>query len=91
MWITSARRPTGISFPTGSATGATGGPNTPAERSSPPLAGTATPIYYMDAETIRKAAEKMGREEDAAKYGKLAQDIRKAYNEKYYHPQTREL
>ena len=42
----------------------------------------------MDAETIRKAAEKMGRKEDAAKYGKLAQDIRKAYNEKYYHPQT---
>ena len=28
----------------------------------------------------------MGRKEDAAKYGKLAQDIRKAYNEKYYHP-----
>ena len=42
----------------------------------------------MDAETIRKAAEKMGRKEDAAKYGKLAQDIRKAYNEKYYLPQA---
>ena len=64
------------------------GPKYPGRAQLTSLAGTATPIYYMDAETIRKAAEKMGRKEDAAKYGKLAQDIRKAYNEKYYHPQT---
>ena len=52
------------------------GPKYPGRAQLTSLAGTATPIYYMDAETIRKAAEKMGRKEDAAKYGKLAQDIR---------------
>lgn len=61
------------------------GPKIPGRAQMTSLAGTATPIYYMDAETIRKAAEKMGRREDAEKYRALARDIRAAYNAQYYH------
>jgi alpha-L-rhamnosidase len=64
------------------------GPKYPGRAQLTSLAGTVTPIYYMDALTICKAAEKMGRKEDAAKYGELARNIRTAYNAKYYHPET---
>lgn len=64
------------------------GPKYPGRAQLTSLAGTATPIYFMDAETIRKAAEKLGRTEDAQKYGALARDIRTAYNAQYYHPET---
>lgn len=60
------------------------GPKYPGRAQLTSQAGTATPIYYMDAVTIRKAAEKMGRKEDAAKYGKLAEAIKASYNAKYY-------
>lgn len=72
----------------GSATGATWGPNTPAERSSPPWPERRHRSIIWTPRRSARRPEKMGRKEDAAKYGKLAQDIRKAYNEKYYHPQT---
>lgn len=63
------------------------GPKYPGRAQLTSLAATATPIYYMDAETIRKAAEKMGRTEDARKYGALARAILEAYNAKYFHPE----
>lgn len=60
------------------------GPKSPARAQLTSLAATATPIYYMDAVTISRAAEKMGRKADAQRYARLAEQIRKAYNDAYY-------
>lgn len=63
------------------------GPKYPGRAQLTSLAGTATPIYYMDAVTIARAAEKMGHKQDAVRYGNLAENIRRAYNAAYYHPE----
>lgn len=63
------------------------GPKYPGRSQLTSLAATATPIYYMDAVTMKKAAELLGHKEDAAKFEELATNIRKSYNEKYYDKQ----
>lgn len=44
----------------------------------------ASAYYYRDADIIAKSAEILGYGEDAAEYGKLAQEIRSAVLEKYF-------
>lgn len=63
------------------------GPKYPGRSQLTSLAATATPIYYIDAVTMRKAAELLGRKKDAAAFDRLAADIRKSYNAKYYNEQ----
>ena len=50
---------------------------------------TATAIYFYDATIMQQVATLLGKTDDAQRYGELAAAIRKAFNEKYYHPETK--
>ncbi|MEI7902571.1 MAG: glycoside hydrolase family 78 protein [bacterium] len=49
-----------------------------------PNAVTATTIFYDDARILAKMAELLGKTEDAARYGKLASEIRDAFNKQFF-------
>ncbi|HEY5915392.1 MAG TPA: glycoside hydrolase family 78 protein [Verrucomicrobiae bacterium] len=49
---------------------------------------TSTAYYYRDAQIVALAAKLLGRDAEAQQYGALATSIRKAFNQKFYHPET---
>ena len=49
---------------------------------------TDTAYYYRDAQIVSLAASLTGNDADAHKYANLAAGIKKAFNEKFYHPDT---
>jgi hypothetical protein len=49
---------------------------------------TATGIYYYDVTIMQKIANLLGKDKDAEGYAKLSQDIRKAFNDKYFNKET---
>lgn len=49
---------------------------------------TVTAIYYHDVTLMSRMARLLGLDDDAAAYDRLAADIRKAYNDTFYHPET---
>ena len=49
---------------------------------------TDTGYYYRDARIIAEVARMLGKEEDAKKYNALADQIREAFNRKFYDPTT---
>ena len=53
-----------------------------------PVAITSTAYYYRDAQIVAQAAGLLGRPVDAQKYQTLAAEIRKAFNQRFYDPQT---
>ena len=57
-------------------------------KTSTPADITSTAYYYRDAQIVALAAGLMGNEADARKYNDLAANIRQAFNEKFYHPDT---
>ena len=57
-----------------------------AQLTPPPV--TATAFYYYDANIMSKIAKLLGKEEDAAKYAKLAEEIRAAWLAKFRHADT---
>lgn len=59
------------------------GPKGPGEAQLTPKALTATAIYYDDVNILARTARLLGREEDARRYGELAENIRKAFRAKY--------
>ena len=61
------------------------GPKNPGRSQLTSLAGTATPVYYMDAVTMAKAARLLGKDEDVRKYTALADSIKESYNRLYFH------
>lgn len=56
-----------------------------ATRSGMPLC-IATAFYYVDVTTMEKIADSIGRHEDANEYRKLAEEIKVAFNERFYEP-----
>jgi alpha-L-rhamnosidase len=50
-----------------------------------PVPVTSTGYYYVDATIVAKTAQLLGKTEDAKKYADLAEEIRKAFNEKFCH------
>ena len=46
---------------------------------------TSTCYYYWETKTVAKFAKLLGREEDASELSALAAEIRKAFNERFYH------
>ena len=62
------------------------GPNPPYPQNTP-IALTATAIYYYDAVLMQKIATVLGRQEDAGSYGRLACDIRQAFNMEFFNVQ----
>lgn len=53
-----------------------------------PVGLVASAQYYMDLIYMEKAAELLGKKEDAAKYAALAGKVRDAFNRKYFDPAT---
>ncbi len=49
---------------------------------------TSTAYYYRDAQIVALAAGLMGNQADARRYADLAASIRKAFNNRFYHPDT---
>jgi len=61
--------------------GGAGGHKTPAGL-------TSTAYYCVDARIVSEVAKMLGKDADARKYADLAEEIRKAFIAKYYHPET---
>jgi alpha-L-rhamnosidase len=49
---------------------------------------TSTAYYFRDAQIVALTAGLMGNQADARKYNELAASIKKAFNAKFYHPET---
>lgn len=58
-------------------------------KSHSPVELTSTCYYFADAVILAKAAGLLNKPNDEAKYSALAQKIKTAFNEKYFHPETK--
>ena len=62
------------------------GPKHPGVAQLTPIALTATAFYFQDAEIMSRAAALLGKTDDAKQFSDLAENIRAAFNEKFYDP-----
>ena len=62
------------------------GPKHPGVAQLTPIALTATAFYFQDAKILSRAAGLLGRNEDAKRFADLAENIRIAFNKKFYDP-----
>ena len=65
------------------------GPKPPGIAQLTPIALTATAFYYQDAEIMSRAAALLGKDDDARQFSELAQNIRAAFNARFYDPARR--
>ncbi|MDP4205587.1 MAG: family 78 glycoside hydrolase catalytic domain, partial [Bacteroidota bacterium] len=65
------------------------GPNAPGESQLTPKALTATAIYYYDVILLQKMALVLEDSQEAARLGELAEQIKTAFNQKFYNTQTK--
>ncbi len=63
--------------------------NPPSPAKMTPRALTATAIYYRDIALLSAMARKLGRDEDAAALARLAEDVRRAFNARFFDPATK--
>lgn len=66
------------------------GPNFPGEAQLTPKAVTATSIWFYDAKLLSKMADLTGNHDDASEFKKLAEEIRTAFNRKFFNAFTGE-
>jgi hypothetical protein len=62
------------------------GPKPPGVSQLTPIALTATAFYFQDAKIMARAAALVGKTNDAKNFSGLAENIRTAFNEKFYDP-----
>jgi hypothetical protein len=62
------------------------GPRPPGVSQLTPIALTATAFYFQDAAIMARAAALLGKNNDAKNFSDLAENIRAAFNEKFYNP-----
>lgn len=60
------------------------GPKFPGEAQLTPKALTATAMYYRDLDLLARMAAQLGKAGDAASLARRAEDVRKAFNAKFY-------
>jgi len=65
------------------------GPRSPGIAQLTPVALTATAFYYYDTWVMAQVAELLGKTDDAKQFRILADQIRDAFNSKFYDPNTR--
>ena len=65
------------------------GPKFPGEAQLTPKAVTATSIYFYDIKLLGKMASLIGENDDAGYYGKLAEEVRLAFNSRFLDPETK--
>ncbi|KAA9339517.1 Bacterial alpha-L-rhamnosidase [Hymenobacter busanensis] len=66
------------------------GPKPPGVSQLTPMGVTGTAIYYYDLTTLAGIARLLGKPEDAARYDKLAAEVRTAFNAKFFNPETKQ-
>ncbi|WP_443947346.1 family 78 glycoside hydrolase catalytic domain [Pedobacter sp. AW1-32] len=66
------------------------GPKPPGVSQLTPMGITATAIYYYDLKIMQKIALTIGKPADAAAFAKLAVDVRRAFNAKFFNPETKQ-
>ena len=54
-----------------------------------PIALTSTAFYYLDVKLMSKMAKVLGKEKDAENYLKLTQEIKSAFNKKFYNAENK--
>jgi len=64
------------------------GPKNPGVSQLTPIALTATATYYYDADLMTKIAGAIGQQEDAIRYRKMSDTIKKAFNAEFFDPET---
>ncbi len=65
------------------------GPKFPGEAQLTPKAVTATSIYFYDIKLLGKMASLIGENDDSGYYGKLAEEVRLAFNSRFLDPKTK--
>jgi len=65
------------------------GPKSPGEAQLTPKALTATAIYYYDIVLLTKMMELTNNQDDARKMAALGQEVKKAFNAKFFNSQTK--
>ncbi|MCX6897136.1 MAG: glycoside hydrolase family 78 protein [Verrucomicrobia bacterium] len=55
-----------------------------------PVNITSTGYYYADAMIVSKIAAMLGKKDDAVRYAALAADIKKAFNQAFFNPKTKQ-
>jgi len=65
------------------------GPRSPGVAQLTPIALTATSIYYYDNKLMAEMAELLGEKDDASFYRNTAEEIRTAFNNKFFNPETK--
>ncbi|SEQ99291.1 family 78 glycoside hydrolase catalytic domain [Pedobacter rhizosphaerae] len=66
------------------------GPKPPGVSQLTPMGVTGTAIYYYDLTILNKMATLLEKKADALKYEQLAAQVSKAFNDKFYNPQTKQ-
>lgn len=66
------------------------GPRTPGESQLTSIAVTATATYYYDVCIMAKAAQLIDRDEDYKYYQSLAEEIKSAFNERFFNSETKQ-
>ena len=66
------------------------GPNTPGESQLTSKGVTATAVYYYNVCIMKQVAGLLGKKNDEAYFGELADNIREAFNQKYFHADTKQ-
>ncbi|RYD77072.1 MAG: alpha-L-rhamnosidase, partial [Sphingobacteriales bacterium] len=66
------------------------GPNPPGVSQLTPMGVTGTAIYYYDLKILEKMATLLGKKADALSYSTLAVEVRKAFNDKFFDPKTKQ-
>jgi Alpha-L-rhamnosidase N-terminal domain./Bacterial alpha-L-rhamnosidase. len=65
------------------------GPKFPGEAQLTPKALTATSIFFYDSRLLGEMAKMIGEKEDAVYFVNMAEEIRKAFNSKFFNPVTK--
>ncbi|RBQ04014.1 family 78 glycoside hydrolase catalytic domain [Pedobacter miscanthi] len=66
------------------------GPKPPGVSQLTPMGVTGTAIYYYDLKVMEKMATLLGKKADAMAYSKLAVEVRKAFNNKFFDVKTKQ-
>lgn len=66
------------------------GPNKPGVSQLTPMGVTGTAIYYHDLIIMTEIAQKLKLTADAESYSQLAQQVKKAFNETFFHPENQQ-
>lgn len=66
------------------------GPNPPGVAQLTPMGVTGTAIFYYDLNIMKNIAALLNKKEDATKYEQLSVKVRKAFNDTFFHKDTKE-